>query len=208
MVRHAQTTWNDAGRVQGQADPPLSATGERQCDLLRARFDGFAPDRLYTSDLGRAARTAAAIPGPATPRPGLREVDLGEWEGKTQDELRTGWPDLYARWQARPSWDLVPGGEGQVAFESRCRLALQECLEGVPDGATVVLVTHIGVIRTLLCLLVQVSMADLRWPWAIENTSLTTLVGPAAASAWQGDAVTVRAVNDTSHLARIGGTHA
>ena len=202
LVRHAQSTWNDAGRIQGQADPPLSARGRRQCAQLHRGLRGVPIDQVFSSDLERAMRTAAALPSraPLVATAQLREVDLGDWEGATQADLRGGWPHLFAAWQSSPSWDLVPGGEGQAAFETRAWGALQDCLGSAKGARAIALVTHIGVIRALLSRLLRLPSDNLRWPWTIENTSLTTLAGPGGGGPWREPDVTVRAINDTIHL--------
>jgi broad specificity phosphatase PhoE len=204
-VRHAQTVWNASGKIQGQADPPLSDRGRRQCEALAGRLRGTTVDRVWSSDLERARLTAAAIPtaSPLELTPELREIDLGQWEGATSTELQEGWPELYEQWRVAPSWDLVPGGEGQARFAQRVAGALERAVAASQDGETVALVTHIGVIRTVLSRLAGLSVADLRWPWVVDNASISALKGPAESAAWSGPAVTITAVNDTAHLASI-----
>jgi broad specificity phosphatase PhoE len=90
-IRHAQSTWNAAGRWQGQADPPLSEQGLRQAEALaeRLRGEGWPLRALLTSDLARARETAARL-GAAfdlDPEPwaALREADLGLWSGRCSE---------------------------------------------------------------------------------------------------------------------------
>lgn len=80
LVRHGQSEWN-AGRVlQGQADVPLSDLGRAQAAALAPTIAALAPDRAVTSDLQRAAATAAILGYPdARPDPALREIDVGVW---------------------------------------------------------------------------------------------------------------------------------
>ena len=61
LVRHGQSTYNAQARLQGQADPPLSDAGRAEAELLKAALDGFAADRVLTSDLQRASETAAIL---------------------------------------------------------------------------------------------------------------------------------------------------
>jgi broad specificity phosphatase PhoE len=206
LIRHAQTVWNAAGRVQGQADPPLSETGLEQCRLLGDRFAGTHIDGLVASDLSRAQLTAQAV-GAATGaevllEPGLREVGLGLWEGIDRETLRRDYGHLYEQWLAEPTWDLVPEGEGAEAFRDRVVGALGRVVNGRPDGQTVVAVTHVGVIRLVLSTVFGLDARVLRWPWAIDNTGITALDGPADISAWTTPALRVTAVNDAAHLRR------
>src|SRR5207248_4500884 len=86
LVRHGESTWNAARRIQGQLDPPLSERGFGQAREVAARLRGHPLVGFYASDLCRCWQTAEPIaeavgmqPGAET---GLREVMLGDWEGK------------------------------------------------------------------------------------------------------------------------------
>lgn len=203
LVRHAETIWNAAGRIQGQVDPPLSELGRRQCRLLAKRFAGLSVDAIFSSDLQRAATTAEAVAEAAGSRvtiaTGLREVALGEWEGADRESLARRWPELFARWVQQPSWDLVPGGEGEAAFRARVAETLDEVLAS--GARTAVLVTHIGVIRLLLSVAFDLPRVALRRPWMIENTSITAVLADAPLERWTASEVVVHAINDTHHLA-------
>ncbi|UCE85487.1 MAG: histidine phosphatase family protein, partial [Deltaproteobacteria bacterium] len=106
LIRHGQSTWNAAGRWQGQGDPPLSDAGRRQARALagalaaaRARFDA-----LLSSDLARARETAAIL-GEALSlepeiEPRLRERNVGSWSGRTRREIERSWPEELARVRA------------------------------------------------------------------------------------------------------------
>src|SRR5690242_596043 len=88
LVRHGESTWNADGRIQGQLDPPLSERGVAQAREVAERFAGHRLAGLYSSDLARTWQTAVAIGAVVgidpVPEPGLREIALGEWEGKTR----------------------------------------------------------------------------------------------------------------------------
>jgi broad specificity phosphatase PhoE len=205
LIRHAQTVWNATGRAQGQADPELSETGLRQCQQVAERLAPVNIDTLWSSDLSRALATAMAVAErhrrlEVKLDPDLREISLGRWEGAGRDILERDWPDLYAAWQHRPSWDLVPGGEGSEAFKARVMRCFGRIVATASDQQTVAVVTHIGVIRTVLATIVGADANDLRWPWAIDNTGLTTLQGPHDVGMWTTPAFEILAVNDTVHL--------
>ncbi|HEY8739420.1 MAG TPA: histidine phosphatase family protein [Candidatus Dormibacteraeota bacterium] len=204
LIRHAQTVWNAAGRVQGQADPPLSELGVDQTRRLRERVRGLRLAALFSSDLERARLTAEAVSAatgtPVTLEAGLREVGLGRWEGIDRDTLRRDYPDLLEAWIREPSWDMVPDGEGAGPFRARVLAALGRLVRDRRDDETVAVVTHIGVIRLVLSMAAGLEPMGLHWPWAIDNTAITTLVGPADVSSWHTPALTVTAVNDSSHL--------
>ena len=146
LVRHGESTWNVAGRWQGQADPPLSELGERQAVAARSAAATDAPDAVWTSDLARARRTAELLAEPhgLTPRADarLRERDVGEWSGLTRAEIEERWPGWLA---ARRS---PTGFEGDEPLAARVLAALRDIAIAAP-GATVVVVTHGGVIRAV-----------------------------------------------------------
>ncbi len=99
LVRHGESIWNSERRIQGSLDPDLSPRGRRQTDLLvsHLRADIRQPvAAVYTSPLRRAAQTAGQIAEalrlPVIPDPDLRELFLGNWEGKTVAEIQASAP--------------------------------------------------------------------------------------------------------------------
>jgi broad specificity phosphatase PhoE len=208
IVRHAQTVWNASGKIQGQADPALSETGQAQAQAVAERLAPVSINAVVSSDLIRARDTTAAIaarhPGlEVLLDPDLREIDLGQWEGADRESLRRDWPDLYDTWISRPNWDLVPGGERSAAFQARVMSAFGRAAAAVDADETVAVVTHIGVVRTLLSTIVGTDAGDLRWPWAIDNTGITVVQGPPEVDLWATPALEVGTINDSSHLAHL-----
>jgi broad specificity phosphatase PhoE len=195
LVRHGESTWNVAHRIQGQLDPPLSERGLVQAGELAQRLAGHELAGFYTSDLCRARQTAEpierAVGREAIPITGLREIALGAWEGKTRDELMAEFPDEWARWAKEPSWDIVPGAEGAAPFQRRVTETLEELVRRHPEG-DVLCVTHGGVIQVALLNVVGRNSTGL-FPFLIENSSLTVV------QRMRGRTV-VTAVNDTCHL--------
>src|SRR5262252_6100524 len=150
LVRHGESTWNAARRIQGQLDPPLSDLGMAQSREVGERLAGLRLAGLYCSDLVRARQTAELIAGAVglepQAEPGLREIALGAWEGKTREELIDEYPDLWERWSREPDWDIVPGGEGAQPFAERVNATLVRLRDRHPRG-DVICVTHGGVIQ-------------------------------------------------------------
>jgi probable phosphoglycerate mutase len=152
LLRHAETTWNAAGRWQGQADPPLSERGRAQVQAAAPELanGGFAG--LYTSDLRRASETAAML-GRALglipqPDPRLREFHVGLWSGLTHAQIEAGWPGQYARFRMR-ELDFRPGGgEAPEELVERIEAAFDDIAGRHPDGRVLV-VSHGGVARSL-----------------------------------------------------------
>ena len=156
LVRHGESEWNQSGRWQGQADPPLTERGRRQS--AHAAHNLGDVDAIASSDLERALDTARIIAtalglGPVQCEPGLRERDVGEWSGLTRAEIHRQWPGYLAddprtarrdgAEQRRP-----PGWEGDHVLLSRVRQALRSIADRSPDGE-VLAVTHGGVVYGL-----------------------------------------------------------
>ena len=150
LIRHALSEWNVAGRWQGQADPPLSEEGRAQARAAAGRAGVF--DLAVTSDLERAVETAAIL-APDVPHvvePDLRELDVGEWSGRTWAEIETGWGEELARFQAGRS-ESAPGGEPRADFDRRVARAARRVCEAVAEAgaARTLVVAHGGVVRAL-----------------------------------------------------------
>lgn len=149
LLRHGETLWNRAGRLQGWRDSPLSAAGQAQARALAERVAPERVDRLFTSDLGRTRDTAAPIAErlglTAVFDPRLRERCYGELEGKTWAEIERDDPATYQRLARRDADFVVPGGESALQFRDRVVAAIDDLSLQHRDGAIAV-VTHGGVL--------------------------------------------------------------
>ncbi len=149
LLRHGETVWNRAGRLQGWQDSPLSDAGRAQAAALAARLADERVDLLVTSDLGRTRATAAPIAArlgrDAVADAGLRERCYGELEGLTWAEIERAHPATYARLAARDADYVVPGGESATQFRDRIVAALDR-LARTYAGASIAVVTHGGVL--------------------------------------------------------------
>lgn len=157
LVRHGESTWNAAGRWQGQADPPLSERGVDQAVEAAARVGTI--DAVVTSDLERAAHTGQVIArligvDHVAVEPGLRERDAGPLSGLTREEIHARFPKLLADDPTgfEPGPDGSPrwpeGWEDDAHLWERLEVALIAMARAVPDG-DVLAVTHGGVIYAL-----------------------------------------------------------
>jgi broad specificity phosphatase PhoE len=134
LARHGETEWNREERYQGHADPPLNDRGRAQAEELAARLAAEPVDAVYSSDLRRAAETAEIVGArlglPVVDEPGLREIDVGSWQGLTKTQI-----DGRA-------WD----GETYEHHAERVTRALREIAARHPDGR-VLIVSHGGSLR-------------------------------------------------------------
>lgn len=148
--RHGRTEWNDTGRFQGQADPPLDDVGHAQGRAAAAALASVGPARIVSSDLRRAYDTAVylgALTGlPVETDKRLREMDVGEWSGRTRDEIAAAFPESYAAWLNGEDVRRE-GGENYADVLARVSAALAELTEG---PLPLVVVTHGGTARAVL----------------------------------------------------------
>jgi broad specificity phosphatase PhoE len=153
LVRHGESEWNAVRRLQGQADIGLSPKGEAQALALAPIIAQLAPDRVITSDLRRARRTADLLGYPnATSEAGLREVDVGEWTGMEIAHIMSDQAEAYRGWRAGTF--APPGGEEWTAFTERTANATRSAFE---TADRLLVVCHGGVIRALLQTLLGLS---------------------------------------------------
>ncbi len=116
LVRHGHVEGISPERFRGRVDLMLTTEGRRQAEVTAHRIRAtWRPAAVFTSPLSRCRATAAAIATPLglTPRPlgGLIDIDYGQWQGLTPDEVRARWPGLLETWYRAPDWAAIPGGE-------------------------------------------------------------------------------------------------
>jgi broad specificity phosphatase PhoE len=150
LARHGQSDWNATRRWQGHADRPLTEKGREQARVLAARLAHIELDAVYSSDLRRAADTAAEVAAAqgldVIERPELREVDVGSWSGLTREEAEQRFPEGFARWrEGYPGWD---DGESYEAMTTRVLAAVLDVARAHEDGRVLV-VSHGGPIRAI-----------------------------------------------------------
>jgi len=134
LWRHGQTVWNAEHRFQGQSDIPLDETGQAQAERAARLLASLRPDLIVSSDLTRAAATAAPLARltglEVTLDKDLRERHGGRWEGLTDTEIRTRYPVEHANW-------TPPDGEPSPVVAERVAAALHRIAEAVVAEAAV-----------------------------------------------------------------------
>lgn len=152
IVRHGTTDWNQSGRIQGHIDIPLNHAGRAQARLAGHRLAPVGASALYSSDLLRAAETAALIGQrvglDVFQQPGLREINFGTWQGLSSLQIRERDPETYAARRANP-YDVAPeGAETWRQFYARAACAMDEIL-ATTEAERLIVVTHSGVCTVL-----------------------------------------------------------
>ena len=170
LVRHGVTEWNTKGRVQGQSDTHLAPDGVHQARLLTAHFPFDIVDAIYSSDLHRAFTTAEVIASKFNldiiPAPEFREVNFGEWEGKSFEELAQEDPTNFKKFFLQPDMLLLKGGETFAEVQNRAITALKKIVHEQGENKHIVIVTHGGIIRTIIASILGM---PLRKIWVIKQ---------------------------------------
>jgi alpha-ribazole phosphatase len=152
FIRHAETDM--AGTFCGHSNPPLNMRGRTQLSELLRILSVEPIDEVYASDLLRAQETAEAIAEDRAIechlRPALREINFGQWEGFTWREIEQSHSAYAHRWVAEYPDLPAPDGESISEFERRVLAEVKLLTLKVKNSGTVV-VTHGGVLRTVLC---------------------------------------------------------
>lgn len=178
LIRHGETDWNATLRYQGQGGVPLNAQGRAQARRVGERLARYGAQALYTSDIVRASETAAIV-GEQTglmpqPLPDLREIDVGQWEGLTPEELYRRFPDHMREYERDPARTVRLGGESYAQLQVRALQALTSIHAAHPGDQTVLAVSHGGTIRALLCHVIGLDLIHFGRLW-LDNGSLTEL---------------------------------
>jgi probable phosphoglycerate mutase len=203
LVRHGETDWNREGRFQGQIDIPLNANGRCQAEAAGRFLAPVTIDRAYTSCMARPRQTAEAIlachPGvPLTSSTGLVEIGHGLWEGRLEQEIAEGWPQLLADWKRAPETVQMPEGENLQQVWERSLATWGRIAVSLRADETALVVAHDAVNKTIVCGLLGLQPADI---WAIKqgNGGVTVIDYPEGPA---GRPV-VAAMNLTQHLGGV-----
>ncbi|MFD7865038.1 histidine phosphatase family protein [Streptomyces sp. NPDC057682] len=153
LWRHGQTAWNLERRFQGSTDIELTETGVGQARRAARLLASLRPDAIVASDLSRAAATAAELASltglPVAHDPGLRETYAGAWQGLTHEEIVGLYGEQYAAWK-RGEPVRRGGGELETEVADRAAPVVLAHADKLPDGGTLVVVSHGGTIRTTI----------------------------------------------------------
>ena len=152
LWRHGQTDWNVENRFQGSSDIPLNKVGEYQVVEAAKVLAALKPDRIVSSDLIRAQKTAAALAELTNKKveinPDIRETNGGLWEGKTADENRASHGALFTSWYEGGDEPAGEIGERRSDVAKRAVAAIEKEIENF--SGTIVFVTHGGTVRSVL----------------------------------------------------------
>lgn len=194
-IRHGETDWNAATRIQGQLDIGLNDLGRWQARRLADALAEEALDAVYASDLVRARDTALALAersGLAVQTDaGLRERGFGVFEGLTYNEIEQRFPELARRWRQRDASFGPEGGETLSSFYQRA-VAAVTTVAALHRGQHIAVVAHGGVLDALYRAATRVALNAPR-TWHVGNASINRLLATDAG-------LTLVGWSDSSHL--------
>jgi broad specificity phosphatase PhoE len=147
VIRHGETQWNVEGREMGHLDSPLTLLGVRQAEAIAERLSKRTFGVLYSSDLGRAVQTAEAIASrcghDVLLDEGLRERNMGIFQGVIWEEIPERFPQEYSDYKRIGFEYVIPGGESAKDRVERSIRVMTAMAERHSD-TDVVVVTHSG----------------------------------------------------------------
>ncbi len=208
IIRHGESTYNVAKRVQGHIDDQsiLTATGETMARQVGQALQGIRFDAAYSSPLKRTHQTAQLIlaqlehPPSLTPDPRIKEINLPAWEGLTFAEVESQYPEQYQNWRKHPSLLVMPRPDGTGDFYPIADLydrARQFWQDIIPQHAdhTILLVGHSGINRALITSAIGLGAESYQ---RIDQGNCCINVLNFAANF--GDPVQLESINITAHL--------
>jgi alpha-ribazole phosphatase len=177
LIRHGSIGCDLYQRLIGSTDVPLSEEGRRQSQRLTAAFQERSHSTFYCSPLRRARETARAAldpyPAEMVIDPDLREIDFGQWEGMTFEQVNTRNADAVSRWASGAVDFTFPGGETIADFAKRVERAARRM--AADETGTVVAFTHGGVIRHLICHYLGLPFSSHRMAFDVRYALITTV---------------------------------
>lgn len=198
LVRHGQSSWNAAGRIQGQLDSPLSALGRRQAGAVADRLAGVGLAAVYSSPLRRAQETAVAVAQrhglPVTAVTDLTEIDHGRWQGLTEAEIAAQDRERLHLWNLVPGRVRMPDGERLYDVRRRAQREVRMLVASHADQAIAV-VSHDIVVKVLVADVLGMDYDHLG-RLVVDNGSISI-------AEYANGCGRVTVLNDTAHLAAL-----
>jgi broad specificity phosphatase PhoE len=158
FLRHGETTYSQTGGFCGSINPELTAEGHQMAEKFATSYQTIAWNAIYASPMRRTIATAKPLCQKVglemQLRDGLKEINYGLWEGKTQEYVKQNHLDEYIKWMAEPAWNSPMGGETSVEIANRAAPVISELAANYAkkdSEQNVLIVSHKGTIRILLC---------------------------------------------------------
>lgn len=161
LARHGETIYGTEIRYIGRTDVELSDNGKQQAQRLADDLKDVNLAGVYSSPLKRCIQTARIATAGQGIEPvivdELAEVDLGDWEGLTQEEIKEKWPHIFTNRRKNMAEFAPPGGETWGNVQKRAVTAIEKILQTAPEGP-VFIAGHRGINGTFLCHLMELPL--------------------------------------------------
>ncbi len=163
LVRHGDTADEETKKIyKGTLDIPLSDKGRSRIEKAGAFLSRFALGHVYTSTLSRCIESGSIIAKPhqlsIKTLEGLNEIHFGLWQGLSFDEIARMYPEDFPQWLSDPEIHSPPGGETLRDAKKRINTAINGIIAG-HRGENVAVVAHGGVLRILLCSVLDLKLS-------------------------------------------------
>lgn len=200
LVRHGETDWNVAQRIQGSTDTPLNETGIMQARKLAEELAKRETPIIgvYTSKLERAAKTAECVAEKIGKEcivlPGLEEINFGLWEGITWEQVEEQFPEEFQTWRQNRRYEHPPKGESYQELVERVVAALQKLIKELKSGKSadgesaeirtlendfaegdIVVVTHSADIMSLMSFIHDTPFHEMVKRYKTKNTAVVEI---------------------------------
>jgi broad specificity phosphatase PhoE len=199
LTRHGETKWNVEKRMQGWQDSPLTEKGRQDAMRLGKRLEEVDLTAIYASTSGRALETAQLIRGerliPIYTEEQLREIHLGDWEGKTHEEIKEMDPIAFDHFWNHPHLYAPRRGERFIDVQNRAFAAVERIIERHAEGS-ILIVTHAVVLKTIITRFKNKPLKELWTPPYMYGASVTIVRA-------DGGTFEVVAEGDVSHLKEV-----
>lgn len=166
FLRHGQTECSRSNAFCGSINSELTPEGYDMAEAFANAYSSVPWTAIFCSPMGRAIATAkplcTAVGIEPQLRDGLKEINYGEWEGKTPEFISKEYHDDYLRWSADPAWYAPTGGEMAITIASRAMGVIEE-IKHLYTSGNVLVVSHKATIRTMLCSLLGIDVGRFRY---------------------------------------------
>lgn len=207
LIRHAEAMGNVQEFFQGSLDVDISPKGYRQLEELKERFKNIKLDKIYTSPLIRAVKTARMVNYyhhlDLIRNPKIIEINGGDFEGKTWIDLPNLYPEQYHNWKKNQIDFQAPNGESMRDVYNRMVSAMNEIIEenlNPNKDVTIAVISHGCAIKNYQCYLNHADisyMSNLTWA---DNSSVSKIIFNSVMD-WD-----IKYLNDSSHLSEENST--
>lgn len=176
LTRHGQTESNLNKIMQGWHNSELTELGKKQAQKLHKRIKHIEFEDVYTSPIKRAIDTAKIVSGreDVNPLDNLKEIGLGKWEGKSQEQIQREDSQLFNNFWENPHFFNIEKGESFHDVKERAKQALDHIISK-HDGVNILIVTHAAILNVIMLLFNKKDLSLVWQPPVQDNTALNII---------------------------------